>query len=57
MAIKRLNPMPPDEIPLDEFLRPLGIGQNRLARDFDLRVARREVWPDAGPRMRKPTAA
>lgn len=100
MAKKHLEPIPPGEILLEEFLRPLGISQNRLARDldvnvarvseivkgkrsitadtalrlakyfgttpelwlnlqrdYDLRVARREVWPDAEPRVRKLTAA
>ncbi len=100
MAKKHLEPIPPGEILLEEFLRPLGISQNRLARDldvnvarvseivkgkrsitadtalrlakyfsttpelwlnlqrdYDLRIARREVWPNAEPRVRKLTAA
>jgi addiction module HigA family antidote len=90
----------PGEILLEEFLRPLGLSQNRLARDvnlsagrindivhgrrsitaitalrfakyfgttpefwlglqaeFDLRVARREVWPAEEPRVRTRQAA
>jgi antitoxin HigA-1 len=37
------NPLPlipPGEILLKEFLEPLGIGQNRLARDLDVPVTR-----------------
>jgi antitoxin HigA-1 len=33
MAKKRLDPIPPGEILLEEFMRPLGISINRLARD------------------------
>jgi addiction module HigA family antidote len=34
MAKKRLDPIPPGEILLEEFMRPLGISINRLARDL-----------------------
>ncbi len=37
---QRLAPIPPGEILLEEFLKPLGISQNRLARDLDVNVAR-----------------
>lgn len=37
---KSLPPIPPGEILLEEFLRPLGISQNKLARDLDVPVAR-----------------
>jgi addiction module HigA family antidote len=37
---KTLNPIPPGEILLEEFLRPLGVSQNRLARDIDISVSR-----------------
>ena len=37
---KRLEPIPPGEILLEEFLKPLGISQNRLARDIDISVSR-----------------
>ena len=37
---KKLDPIPPGEILLEEFMKPLGIGQNRLARDIDIPVSR-----------------
>jgi antitoxin HigA-1 len=37
---KRLDPIPPGEILLEEFVRPHGISQNRLARDIDINPAR-----------------
>jgi antitoxin HigA-1 len=37
---KALSPIPPGEILLEEFLRPLGVSQNKLARDLDVPVAR-----------------
>jgi addiction module HigA family antidote len=37
---KMLEPIPPGEILLEEFLKPLGISQNRLARDLGVPVAR-----------------
>lgn len=37
---KVLSPIPPGEILLEEFMRPLGISQNKLARDLDVPVAR-----------------
>jgi addiction module HigA family antidote len=37
---KSLSPIPPGEILLEEFLRPLGISQNKLARDLDVPVGR-----------------
>lgn len=33
-------PIPPGEILLTEFLQPLGISQNQLARDIDVPVSR-----------------
>lgn len=35
-----LVPIPPGEILLEEFMKPLGISQNRLARDIDAPVSR-----------------
>ena len=35
-----LAPIPPGEILLEEFMRPLGLSQNKLARDLDVPVAR-----------------
>ena len=37
---RRLDPIPPGEILLEEFMRPLRISQNKLARDLDVPVAR-----------------
>ncbi len=37
---KKLDPIPPGEILLEEFMRPSGISQNRLARDIDVNPAR-----------------
>lgn len=34
MTTKRLDPIPPGEILREEFMRPLGISINRLARDI-----------------------
>ena len=36
----KLDPIPPGEILLEEFLLPLGISQNRLAGDRDVPVSR-----------------
>jgi addiction module HigA family antidote len=38
--VKRLAPIPPGEILLEEFMKPLGVSQNRLARDIDVNPAR-----------------
>ncbi len=35
-----LEPIPPGEILAEEFLKPLGVSQNRLARDIDIPVSR-----------------
>lgn len=37
---KLLKPITPGEILLEEFLIPLGISQNQLARDMDVPVSR-----------------
>lgn len=37
---KQLEPIPPGEILLEEFMVPYGISQNRLARDIDISPAR-----------------
>lgn len=37
---KRLAPIPPGEILIEEFMRPNGISQNRLAHDIDINPAR-----------------
>lgn len=35
-----LEPIPPGEILAEEFMKPLGVSQNRLARDIDIPVSR-----------------
>jgi addiction module HigA family antidote len=35
-----LDLIPPGEILLEEFMKPLGVSQNRLARDIDAPVSR-----------------
>jgi len=35
-----LPPIPPGEILIEEYLKPLGISQNQLARDIDIPVSR-----------------
>ena len=40
MMARKLDLIPPGEILLEEFMKPLGISQNRLARDIDVPVAR-----------------
>lgn len=37
---RKLSPVSPGEILLEEFMKPLGISQNRLARDLDVPPAR-----------------
>lgn len=37
---KRLSPIPPGEILAEEFMKPNGLSQNRLARDIDVNPAR-----------------
>jgi addiction module HigA family antidote len=38
--MNRLEPIPPGEILAEEFMKPLGISQNRLSRDIDIPVSR-----------------
>jgi len=37
---KALDPIPPGEILLEEFMKPNDLSQNRLARDIDINPAR-----------------
>ena len=37
---EKLDPIPPGEILLEEFMRQYGVSQNRLARDLGVPVAR-----------------
>jgi addiction module HigA family antidote len=39
-STETLAPITPGEILLEEFLKPLGVSQNRLARDIDAPVSR-----------------
>lgn len=56
---KTLAPIPPGEILLEEFMKPLGVSRNRLARDIDIPVSRvsdivrgkRSVTADTAPRL------
>ncbi len=56
---RKLDPIPPGEVLLEEFMRPLGISQNKLARDLDVPVtrindivhARRGVTTDSALRL------
>ena len=36
----RLDPIPPGEILLEEFMKPLGISRNQLSRDLDIPISR-----------------
>ena len=38
--VKLLEPIPPGEILAEEYMRPRGLSQNRLARDIDVNPAR-----------------
>src|SRR5438477_1951932 len=40
MMAKKRDPIPPGEILAEEFMKPGGISQNRLARDIDVNPAR-----------------
>ncbi len=37
---KTLEPIHPGEILLEEFMKPLGVSQNKLSRDIDVPLAR-----------------
>ncbi len=37
---KTLEPIPPGEVLLEEFMKPFGVSQNKLARDIDVSIAR-----------------
>ncbi len=36
----KLDPVAPGEILLEAFMKPLGVSQNKLARDIDVPIAR-----------------
>jgi len=56
---RKLKPITPGEILLEEFMNPLGISQNKLARDLDVPVGRisdivlgkRAITPDTALRL------
>lgn len=56
---RKLKPITPGEILLEEFLTPLGISQSKLARDIDVPVgrindivqSRRAITPDTALRL------
>ena len=37
---KKLDPVTPGEILLEEYLKPMGISQNKVARDIDVPITR-----------------
>jgi addiction module HigA family antidote len=37
---ERFDPIPPGELLLEDFMKPLGVSQNRLSRDIDVPVSR-----------------
>ena len=55
----RLDPIPPGEILLEEFLEPMGLSQNQLARALDVPTGRindiirnrRSITPDTAARL------
>ncbi len=59
MPKKLLDPIPPGEILLEEFLKPLGISQNKLGRDIGVPITRineiindkRAITPDTALRL------
>jgi addiction module HigA family antidote len=61
MGSKRLNPVPPGEILLEEFLKPMALSQNRLARGLgvpprrinEIIHARRRITADTALRLAK----
>ncbi len=61
MGIKKLNPVSPGEILLEEFLEPMGLSQNRLARGLgvpprrinEIIHGRRRITADTALRLAK----
>ncbi len=56
---EKLAPISPGEILIEEFMKPLGVSQNRLSRDIDVPVSRvsaivkgeRGISPDTALRL------
>ena len=61
MAEERLKPVHPGEVLLEEFLKPMGLSQNRLALDIRVPARRineivhgkRRITPDTALRLAK----
>ncbi len=61
MSSKKLDPVPPGEILLEEFLKPMGLSQNRLARGLgvpprrinEIIHGRRRITADTALRLAK----
>jgi len=61
MANEKLTPIHPGEISLEEFLKPIGISQYRLAKDINVPARRineivqckRAITPDTALRLSK----
>ena len=59
MAEKKLNPVHPGEVLLEEFLKPMGISQYRLAKDIsvpprrinEIVLGKRAITPDTALRL------
>jgi len=59
--IKKMEPVHPGEILLEEFLKPLGLSQNRLALDIrvparrinEIVLGKRGITPDTALRLAK----
>jgi addiction module HigA family antidote len=59
MARKKIAPISPGEILLEEFLKPLGVSQNKLGRDIAVPITRineivngkRAITPDTALRL------
>ncbi len=59
MPVKKLAPVHPGEVLLKEFMEPMGISQNRLARDIGVPVpriheivhGRRAITPETALRL------
>jgi len=61
MALKKIHPIHPGEIILEEFLNPMGISQNRLALDIgvparrinEIVLGKRRITADTALRLGK----
>jgi addiction module HigA family antidote len=59
MSVKKMAPIHPGEILLEEFLKPIGLSQNRLALDIhvparrinEIVLGKRRITPDTALRL------